>query len=474
MSFKKSLNLIDSTSIVIGSMIGSGIFIVSADVARALGSPGWMLVAWVLAGFMTILAAFSFGELSCIMPHVGGQYVYLREAYSPLAGFLYGWTLFMVINTGSVAAVAMAFAKFSGVLIPCISGQNVILDLGFIKITTVTLVAIASIIFLTWINTRGIEEGKTVQNIFTFLKVFILILFVGAGLIYSFKSGATLINNSYFWNAGINHGGIIEPLSGLGLLAALGIAMVGPLFASDAWYDITFTSEEVKNPEKNIPLSMILGTLIIATTYVLVNWVYIRLLPLRGDQNGINVIQRGIQYASEDRVGTAVIYSILGRSAEAIMAIVVIISTFGCNNGMILSGARVFYTMANDGLFFKNVGKLNSRQVPAVALVIQCVWSCLLCLTGSYNQLLDYVIFAMLLFNLLTVSSVFVLRLKRPDAHRSYKAFGYPFTPAVYIIMSVLLLVILLICKPSYTWPGLGIIAAGIPVFFVWKKFVRK
>ena len=469
-SFKQSLNLLDATSIVVGSMIGSGIFIVSKDVAAALGSPGWMLVVWGLAGVMTFLSALCFGELAGIMPKVGGQYVYLREAYNPLMGFLYGWTLFSVINTGSIAAVAMAFAKYSGVIFPWISDSNVLFDLGFTRITTVNIIAIASIVFLTWVNTRGIEEGKTVQNIFTFLKVFILIVFIGAGLFLSVHSEATEINNEIFWNAQNSNG---EALGFTGLLIALGIAMVGPLFASDAWYNISFTSEEVIKPKKNIPLSMIIGTFLVMLLYLLTNWVYIRILPLRGSPEGATDFLRGIQHATEDRVGTAAMTSILGNPAGIIMAIVVIISTFGCNNGMILSGARVYYTMANDKLFFKNAGRLNSKHVPAVSLTVQGIWSCLLCLSGSYSQLLDYVIFAMLVFNGLTVFSVFVLRRKNPGEERNYKTFGYPVTPAVFVLLSVALLFILLVYKPLYTWPGLAIVLAGIPVYYIWKKVVK-
>jgi len=469
-TFKKSLNLFDATSIVMGSMIGSGIFIVSADVARAIGAPGWLLVAWAVAGVMTIMAALCFGELSCIIPRAGGQYVYLREVYNPLTGFLYGWTLFTVINTGTIAAVAMAFAKFTGVLIPAISSQHVILDLGFTQISTVNLVAMASIAVLTWINTRGIEEGKTVQNIFTSLKVFILLAFIATGLVYSFTHLSLTNNHSYFWNAAsINpQNGGLTPLGGFSLLIALAIAMVGPVFSLDAWYDIVYAAEEVKNPSRNIPLSMILGTLIVALLFLLVNWVYISVLPLRGSPDGATVTERGIQFAAEDRVGTAAIYTILGKSAEVIMAIIIMISTFGCNNGIILAGARVYYTMARDGLFFKQAAQLNQRQVPALSLTIQGIWSCILCLSGSYSQLLDYVIFAMLMFNFLTVLAVFILRHRRPSApERTFKTPGYPLTPLLYMIMCLFLLGTLLIYKPLYTWPGLILIATGIPVYYL-------
>ncbi len=470
-TFKRSLNLFDSTAIVAGSMIGSGIFIVSADVSRLLGSPGWLMIAWLIAGFLTICAALSYGELAAMFPKAGGQYVYLKEAYNPLIGFLFGWTMFLVIQTGTIAAVAMAFAKFSGVLIPWISEEVVWGQIKFIKFGPVQIVAIASIAFLTWLNTRGIKEGKRVQNVFTSGKVLLMILFIIVGLGFSSNSEAIHINEKIFWQPmQEGPGGQDIPLSGFILVAALGMAMVGTLFSSDAWNNITFTAGEIINPKKNIPLSLFLGTSIVTVLYLLANVVYITALPLRGEPVGGGVMERGIQYALNDRLATAAISGVFGNYAVIIMAAFIVISTFGCNNGLILSGARVYYSMANDNLFFKKVGLLNSKGVPAAGLIVQGIWASLLCLSGTYGQLLDYVVFAVLIFYILTISGIYILRVRRPEIERPYKAFGYPVIPAIYILLASVIVIILFIFKPEYTWPGLLIVLLGIPVYFLWYK----
>jgi basic amino acid/polyamine antiporter, APA family len=471
--FKKSLNLFDSSAITMGSMIGSGIFIVSADIARNVGSPGWLLVIWGITLVMTVLAAVSYGELAGMLPHVGGIYVYLREAYSPLFGFLYGWTFFLVIQCGTIAAVGMAFAKYSGVMMPWISADNVLLNLGFFKFNAMQLVSILMILFLTWVNTRGIKEGKRVQNLFTYSKVIILIAFILIGIYVAKSSQLAVFHSPDFWSASRAEDGAQVPLEGFSLLIAVGIAMVGSLFAADAWYNLTYTSDEVINPRKTIARSLIIGTFTVCLIYFLVNVVYIIALPLRGIPDGATVMQRGIQYATEDRVATAAIYGIFGQRTEILMAIVVVISTFGCNNGIILSGARVTYAMAHDRLFFKRTGELSSRGVPAFGLWVQAIWSMLLCLTGTYSQLLDYVIFAALIFYILVIFAVFMLRKKHPDWDRPYRAFGFPIVPAIYIAACLLIIVILLIYKPLFTWPGLGIVLSGVPVYYLWRARQR-
>ncbi len=469
---QKRVTLFDGTSIVAGAMIGSGIFIVSADIARNVGSPGWLMMVWLITGVITIIGALSYGELAAMMPSVGGQYVYLRESYHPLIGFLFGWTTFLVIQCGSIAAVAVGFAKFSGVIFPWISDSNVLLKLFSINITTTQLVAILLIVFLTWLNTRGIVTGKTVQNIFTSTKVTALLGFIIVGLLFTSGINNISANRDIFWHAGrIGTGGDIIPLAGFALVAAIGTALVGSLFASDAWYNITYISGEVINPKRTVPLSLLFGTLLVSGLYLLTNFVYIRILPMHGTPDGADAISRGIQFATDDRVATSAMSVIVGDYAAVLMAIFIMISTFGCNQIMILAGPRVYYAMAVDGLFFKKVGSLNKRGVPAFALIIQGVWSVLLCLSGTYSNLLDYVIFAVLLFFSLTIFAIFILRVKRPEIPRPYKAFGFPYVPAIYIITTIIIMVILLIYKPNYTFPGLGIVLLGIPVFYLWKKF---
>jgi APA family basic amino acid/polyamine antiporter len=473
--FKRELGLLDSTMIVIGSMVGSGIFIVSADIARTVGSPGLLLLVWVVTGVVTVIAALSYGELAGMMPHVGGQYAYLREEYGPLIGFLYGWTSFLVIQTGTIAAVAVAFARFTAVVIPWFSETNVLFSLSGLKISAGQLLAILSIAVLTYANVRGLKEGKLIQDIFTITKVIALVGLIFLGIFVGRNSSAIAANFSNFWSGSWTHLSngkvvLIEYLGGWMLYAAFGAAMVGSLFSSDAWNNITFTAGEVVNPKRNIPLSLALGTITVTVLYVLANISYILVLPVTGNPDAHSAIGRGIQFALDDRVGTAAASVVFGAPAAIIMAVLIMISTFGCNNGLILAGARVYYAMAKDKLFFQSVGNLNKQGVPGAALVVQGIWSGLLCLSGTYSDLLDYVIFAVLIFYILTISGLFILRKKRPDAERPYKAFGYPVVPALYIIVALAISIDLLIFKPTYTWPGVVIVLLGIPVYFIWKK----
>ena len=469
---QKRVNLFDGISIVAGAMIGSGIFIVSADIARNVGSPGWLLVVWLITGIITVIGAISYGELASMMPHVGGQYVYLKEAYHPLIGFLFGWTTFLVIQCGSIAAVAVAFAKFSGVLFPWISEKNVLLQLGPFKIKSTMVIAIAMISFLTWLNTRGIVTGKTVQNIFSSTKVIALFGFIAIGFIATKNINSLEINKEIFWKASqIGPDNTVIPLAGFALIAAIGTALVGSLFSADAWYNVTYISGEVINPKRNVPLSLFFGTLLVSSIYLITNYVYIKILPLAGSPNGTDVLSRGIEFATDDRVATSAMSVVFGDYAAIIMAIFIMISTFGCNHGLIMAGPRVYYAMAKDGLFFRKVAEINKSGVPGFAIIVQGVWSILLCLSGTYGNLLDYVIFAVLIFFTLTILAIFILRVKRPDIPRPYKAFGYPVIPAIYIITTVTIMVILLIYKPGYTFPGLGIVILGIPVFYFWKKY---
>ncbi|MHB8337088.1 MAG: APC family permease [Ignavibacteriaceae bacterium] len=478
-NFKRELGLLDSTMIVIGSMIGSGIFIVSADIARTVGSPGYLLLVWLITGAITITAALSYGELAGMLPHAGGQYVYLREAYNPLVGFLYGWTLFLVIQTGTIAAVAVAFAKYTAVLIPWFSENNILFSLFGLKISAAQILAILSVVVLTSSNIRGVRTAKIVQNIFTFSKVVALFGLILLAFFIGKNAAAIGANFSNFWNASwthISNGKIIsiDSLSGSMLLAAIGVAMVGSLFSSDAWNNITFTAAEVKNPRRNIPLSLFLGTAIVTLLYIGANVAYILVLPLKGTPEGANVVGRGIQFALSDRVATAASSMIFGAPAVVIMAVLIMISTFGCNNGLILAGARVYYAMAKDNLFFKKTGMINKNSVPGVALVVQAIWASLLCLSGTYGDLLDYVISAVLIFYILTIAGIFLLRKKRPDAERPYKAWGYPVVPALYILAASAISIDLLIFKPMYSWPGMIIVLLGIPVYFIWKRFAEK
>jgi basic amino acid/polyamine antiporter, APA family len=477
--FKREMSLFDAMMIVMGAMIGSGIFIVSADIARTVGSPGLLLLVWLITGVLTIIGALSYGELAGMMPHAGGLYVYLREAYNPLVGFLYGWTTFLVIQTGTIAAVGVAFAKFTGLLIPWFSEKHVLATVLGLKISAAQVLAIASIVVLTYLNMRGLKTGKTIQGLFTVTKTVALSGLILLGFVVGANAAAIKANLAAFWKASWTHmaGGQIasvEPLSGIILLAAIGAAMVGSLFASDEWYTVTYIAGEVKNPKKNIPLSLVLGAGIVILLYFLANVAYVVTLPVHGSPEAADVVGRGIQFAQFDRVGTAAAEMIFGGPAAVIMAVLIMVSTFGCNNGLILSGARVYYAMAKDGLFFNATGKLNRKAVPGTALVVQGVWASLLCLSGTYSDLLDYVVFAVLIFFVLVVSAIFILRKKRPDWERPYKAWGYPVVPALYILIAAAIAVDLLIFKTKNTVPGLLIVLMGIPVFFLRKRMAKR
>jgi APA family basic amino acid/polyamine antiporter len=483
----KGLGLFDSTMIVVGSMIGSGIFIVSADIAHQVRSPGLLLVVWLASGLITLIGALSFGELAAAMPHAGGQYVYLRESCGPVFGFLYGWSMLLVIETATIAAVAIAFAKFAGVLAHWFSPTAWIWKIGTfgpwnlwfgqlgpynVGLNRQNLLAILSIVLLTWINTRGLRMGKIVQNIFTVAKTISLAGLVLLGVLFS-TAAARTANFTGFWrNAGWSTLHPYPPDHSTWMIATVtlvGVAMVGSLFAMDAWNSVTFTAAEVRNPGRNLPLSLALGTAIVVGLYTLANVAYLRVLPLSGDPNGITALSRGIEFAAEGRVATAVTQVIFGPAGAALMAIAILVSTFGCNNGLILAGARIYYAMAKDGLFFRAVGSVNRNHVPAVALTVQCVWASLLCLSGTYGQLLDFLIFAQLLFYILTLGGLFILRVRRPGMPRPYRAFGYPVLPALYIVMAGFLEIQLLRYKPQYTWPGLIIVLLGLPVYALWK-----
>lgn len=476
---KRSLNLIDTTLLVSGSMIGSGIFIVSSDMARSLGSAGWLLVAWILSGVITLFAALSYGELAGMMPQAGGQFVYLKKAFGDLTAFVYGWTVFLVIQTGVIAAVAVAFAKFTGVFISFFEEGNVILPLGPLKITSAQLLAIFIIALLTFINSRGIENGKVIQRIFTSAKLMALFTLIIVGIYYGFHSDVFSNNMAHAWDAkrelpilkgGSPIGTFSEDISGLTLATVLGVAMIGSLFSSDAWNNVTFIAGEVENPKKNIPLGLFFGVCIVTVIYVLANVAYLCLLPLQGMPGTDNIIEQGIMYAQKDRVGAAALSTIFGDVAKYMMAALIMVSTFGCNNGLILSGSRLFQSMAKDGLFFKSAAKLNKYQVPSNALIFQGIWASVLCLSGSYNDLLDYCTFSSLVFYIVTIVGLFVLRKKMPDAERPYKAFGYPVIPALYILITGLICVDLLVYKTFNTGMGLLIIALGVPVYFLFKR----
>lgn len=462
--FHRSLTLLDGALLVIGSMIGSGIFIVSADIARSVGSAGWLIVVWLLSGFITLTAALSYGELSGMFPQAGGQYVYLREAYGKLYGFLYGWAFFAVIQTGTIAAVAVAFAKFTGYLLPSLGEGNILLGTadGF-HITAAQLLAIGVIVLLTYVNTRGVNGGKWIQFIFTFAKIAAMAALIIFGILLV-KNGTWNLNWEAAWQAkkiSVKGDGSIvhEFLSGGGLVIALGTAMVGALFSSDAWNNVTFMAAEIKKPERNIGLSLFIGTLVVTLLYVSMNFMYLNVLTVSE-----------VAQAPQDRVALAAALKVFGGAGTTVIALLVMISTFGCDNGLILSGARVYNTMARDGLFLPAAAKLNKKGVPAVALWMQCIWTALLCLSGQYGNLLDFIIFTVLIFYILTIAGIFILRKKRPDIPRPYKAFGYPLIPLVYIMLAALICVILLFYKPTYTWPGLIIVLIGIPVFYVLEK----
>jgi APA family basic amino acid/polyamine antiporter len=493
--FVQGMGLFSATAIVMGSMIGSGIFIVSAEMSRGLGSPALLIAAWLVTSLMTIIGALSYGELAAMMPKAGGQYVYLREALGPLWGFLYGWTLFLVIQTGTIAAVGVAFGKFLGVFFPSVSASHWIWFIGHVPpwhlgpmvlgnmdigLNTANLAAIVVITLLTLLNTMGVKMGSAVQNVFTSAKVLALAAVVLVGLV---AKNATAIAANFgagwhnFW-AGAGWGtlhavqvGVGGPTVYVGLLTMVAAVQVGSLFSSDSWNNVTFTAGEIRDPKRNIPLSLVIGTGVVLLLYVLCNFVYLSVLPLAGDPAATTIVGRGIQFASEDRVATAVMEQAFAGYGAKLMAAVILISTFGCLNGLLMAGARVYYAMSRDGLFFKSVGRLSEKsKTPVNSLWVQWAWTCLLCLSGSYGQLLDYVIFAVLVFYILTITGLFVLRRTRPTAVRPYRAFGYPVLPGLYIVMALWICVVLLRYKPQYTWPGLMIVLLGVPVYLVWTR----
>ena len=469
--FNRSLSLLDSTLIVSGSMIGSGVFIVTADMARNLGSSGWLLMLWVLTGVLTVAAALSYGELAGMMPKAGGQYIYIQRAFGHLTGFVYGWTVFMVIQTGTIAAVAVAFTKFTAVFIPALNPANVLFSIGPLSISAGSLFAIASLIFLTWLNSRGIQSGKLIQNVFTSAKLIALLGLIVVGIALGLNSGLLGVNLTNAWEASLTTTtNEVMPLAGMALVLAFGTSMVGSLFSADAWNNVTFIAGEIKNPRRNIPLALFFGTLIVTTIYFLANVSYLSLLPLKGSPNATDIIGRGIQFAEADRVATAAVSTIFGNVAVAIMAVLIMISTFGCNNGLILAGARLYYAMAKDGLFLKQASQLNQNAVPGRALWLQCIWASLLCLSGKYGDLLDYCTFASLLFYIITIIGLFRLRRIEPDTERPYRAFGYPLVPALYIIAGLTICAILLYTKTFNTGMGLLIAGLGIPVYFLTKR----
>ena len=460
-SFKPTLGLLDATMIVAGSMIGSGIFIVSTDMTQQLGSAGWLILAWLLTGFLTLTAALSYGELSAMFPKAGGQYVYLREAFNPLVGFLYGWSFFAVIQTGTIAAVGVAFSKFAAYLFPALSPQHLLFSLGFIRVSAAQVVSIAMVVLLTYINTRGVRGGKIIQTIFTLTKLLSLFGLIIFGFFLAARQGIWHTNWTHAWQArhytGASDGtGNWQSVSGIAIIPLFAAALVGSVFSSDAWNNVTFIAGEIKRPEKNIGLSLFLGTMIVTLIYVSANLMYVSVLDLRE-----------IAFARDGRVALAASMKIFGNAGTIVIAVMIMISTFGCNNGLILSGARVYYTMAKDGLFFKSTGVLNKKQVPGFALWIQCIWTSLLCLSGTYNELLNYVVFVVLIFYILTLIGIYILRRKRPDIPRPYKAFGYPVLPVIYCILALAICIALFRYQYKQTWPGLIIILIGIPLYYL-------
>lgn len=464
--FRRSLGLLDATMIVMGSMIGSGIFIVSADIARNVGSPGMLLLVWAITGVMMISAALSYGELSGMYPKAGGLYVYLREAFGPLIAFLYGWAVFTVIATGTIAAVGVAFGKFAAYVFPALSEKNFLIgsESSAFKISAAQLTSILMIIFLTFINSRGVQNGRIIQLIFTIAKI--------GGLAILIIFGFLIVKESNFWQLNWQdawsmqklqmENGVVTKTPIIGtwaIISALAMASVGSVFASFSWDNITFIAGEIKNPIRNIGLSLFIGVATVTGIYILANLVFLRVLPMEG-----------IAFADSDRVGVEAAKSIFGGFGTTMIAILVMISTFGCNNGFILASSRVFYTMAQDKLFFKSNAELNAAGVPEKALWYQCIWACLLCLSGKYGDLLDYIIFVVLLFYFLAILAVFVLRRKYPNAERPYKAFGYPVIPGLYLVITVLMVIPLFVYKPLYTWPGLALVLLGIPVYYLLLK----
>jgi APA family basic amino acid/polyamine antiporter len=495
----QSLGLFSATTLVVGSMIGSGIFIVDCDIARGTDSPALYLAAWVVTGIMTLVCALSYGELAAMMPKAGGQYVYLRESLGPLWGFLYGWTLFLVIQTGTIAAVCVAFGKFLGVFFPRVSSTHwlwhiahvpaihvgpMVLGNMEIGVSTANLAGILVVAFVAAVNLRGVQFGAVVQNIFTVAKALSLAGLVVLGFTVGRNPAALAANFGHHWSAFWRNAswstlhpvqvGVQGPIVMVNLLVILAVVQVGSLFSADAWNNVTFTAGEIKNPRRNLPLSLALGTGFVIVVYILASAAYILVLPLHGDPHGATVLARGVQFASEDRIGAAVLEQIFPHLGAYLMAAAILVSTFGCANGMTLAGARVYYAMAKDGLFFQSVGKLHPKfKTPAAGLIVQAIWTMLLCVSGSYSQLLDYIIFAVLVFYILTIVGLFVLRGKQPEAPRPYKAFGYPVLPALYIGMAAFICAVLLRYKPQYTWPGLILVLLGAPVYWCWSRRQR-
>ncbi len=484
--FVKAMTLTDATMLVAGSMIGSGIFIVSADIGRSVGSPFWLIMAWVVTGVITLLGALAYGELAAMYPRAGGQYVFLRESMGPLMGFLYGWTLFIVIQTGTIAAVAVAFGRFLGVLWPAITpdrfgwfpqGDICVSWLGCrdastqaiqLGLTPQRLIALLSVWVLTWINLRGVREGKIIQTTLTLVKTGALALLILLGLTIGRNASAIAAN----FGAGRFMGDV--DITGV-FIIAFGTALVGSLFSSDAWNNVTFAAAEVKDAKRNLPKALAMGTGLVTLLYIMANFAYLSVLPLQGDANGAGVLERGIQYATQDRVGTAAAEVIFGPAGVVIMAIAILISTFGCNNGLILAGARVYWAMARDGVFFRRAGTLSKHHVPSTALIVQAVLTNLLCLTGTYGQMLNYVIFEALVFYVLTTLGLFILRRTRPDAERPYRAIGYPVLPALYVLLAAAVALILVIAERTRTEAvgGLVLVLIGVPVYFLWRKLER-
>lgn len=460
-NFKRELGLLDGTMLVIGSMIGSGIFIVSSDIARQVGSAGWLTLVWIISGIITMIAAVSYGELSAMFPNAGGQYVYLKEAYNKLIAFLYGWSFFAVIQTGTIAAVGVGFSKFAAYLIPALSDENILMDLGAFKLNAAQIVSIITIVFLTYLNSRGVKNSKMLQTVLTVIKILSLFGLLVFGFILAAKAEIWNANWADVWTPKSFDKETTSwlPISGMALVSGIAAAMVGSLFSSDAWNGVTFIAGEIKNPKKNVGLSLFLGTLTVSIIYVLVNLMYLAVIPF--DE---------IATAKSDRVAVVASEYIFGNVGTLIIAIMIMISTFACNNGLIMAGARVYYTMAKDGLFFKKAANLNDASVPAWALWAQCVWASFLCLTGKYGDLLDFVIIIVLIFYILTIYGIFILRKKMPDAERPYKAFGYPFLPMVYIIVASAISIALLVTKTSTCGWGVLIMLVGIPVYYLVKE----
>jgi APA family basic amino acid/polyamine antiporter len=458
--FKRELGLLDGTMLVVGSMIGSGIFIVSSDMVRQVGSAGWLTLVWVISGLITMIAAVSYGELSAMFPKAGGQYVYLKESYNKLIAFLYGWSFFAVIQTGTIAAVGVGFSKFAAYLYPPLSDENILYEIGSFKLNAAQIVSIITIVFLTYLNSRGVKNSKILQTVLTIIKILSLLGLLVFGFLLAAKAEVWNANWADGWatRTYVKDSGSWLPISGMALISGVAAAMVGSLFSSDAWNGVTFIAGEIKNPKRNVGLSLFLGTLIVSVIYVLVNLMYLAVIPL--DE---------IATAKSDRVAVVASQYIFGDIGTYIIAVMIMISTFACNNGLIMAGARVYYTMAKDGLFFKKAANLNDASVPAWALWAQCIWASALCLTGKYGDLLDFVIIIVLIFYILTIYGIFILRKKMPDAERPYRAFGYPFLPMVYIVIASAVSIALLITKTSTCGWGVLIMLIGIPVYYLTK-----